>query len=187
MYIVPEATRVFSPAPVTTHVMLARSHDGSELLIWTGTMNKNSDAKACWLTRRHSTATHPARAIVDNLSFTPFPPQPDRRSHLPMTSRPGVLISRSVRAGVTSSAGPGCRDGSISAGTPDRLPPTITRPGVLISRSVRARLASSTGLGCRGDWSSAGTPDRVPPTTTRPGVLISRSLRAGVAPSSGPG
>jgi len=163
MYIVPEATRTFSAAPVTTHVTLARSHDGSGLLIWTGTMNRNSDAEARWLQRRSNAATHPARAIMDKLRFTLTPPKADRRSHWPVTTRPGVLMSRSLRAGGLLSTGLGCRGGGISpdtsAGAPGELPPTTTRPGVLITRSLRAGTLPSTGLDCRGGGSSGGTAD----------------------------
>lgn len=74
MYIVPEATRVLCPTPVTTHVTLARSHDGCGLLIWTGTVNRKSAAKACWLTRMHTTPVHPAHTILDRLRFTLKPP-----------------------------------------------------------------------------------------------------------------
>lgn len=94
MYIVPEATRAFCPVPVTTQVTLARSHDGSGLLIWTGTMNRKSAAKAFWLIKRHSTAAHPAQVMVGKLSFTLNPPQSGRRCHSPTISRPGVLIRR---------------------------------------------------------------------------------------------
>ncbi len=192
MYIVPEATRTFSAAPVTTHVTLARSHDGSGLLIWTGTMNRNSDAEARWLQRRSSAATHPARAIMDKLRFTLRPPTADRRPHWPVTTRPGVLMSRSLRVGGLLSTGLGCRGGGISAdtsaGAPDELPLTTTRPGVLISRSVRAGALPSTRLDSREGGTSAdtsaGTPGELPPTTTRPGVLITRSVRASALPST---